>query len=565
MPTGRSPIPTLLTIHGETPGRLYELDRESTMIGRDLGCEIVLSRKFVSRHHARITRDALGYYIEDLQSNCGTLVDGTRISTRVLLRDGQNIKIGNYLFVFNFPAVMVTDNEESSSILGVLEVASSNGSVAGVLDPREQLRQVLEISRRLGESLRVEDVLDKTLESLFKLFPQADRSFVLLKEGEQVDFTPRAMKFRGQETGNLTISRTILKLVFNEAKGVLSSDLTLDRRFEMAQSIVGSIRMVMCVPLLVDSERRVGGILQIDTRHERGKFAQEDLDLLVAIASQVSVALDNAQLHAAMLERTAVEQESQDAREVQLALLPERRPDLPGYEFWDYYEPARFVGGDYFDYLPLVHTDAQAQAGGAPRRWLLALGDVAGKGMPAALLMARLSAEVRHFSFTMSDPARIVERLNRGFCHRAIGDRFITFQLVLVDGESHQISVVSAGHSGPLIRRGDDRLEVLGEPQAVPPLGVAEASVFYAATTPLEPGDMVLLYTDGLVDYANASSKAFGFERLKEVFRSVPRGARIAGEEILRAVREHAAGCPQNDDITVLCFERVGPRAPQSL
>jgi sigma-B regulation protein RsbU (phosphoserine phosphatase) len=89
---------------------------------------------------------------------------------------------------------------------------------------------------------------------------------------------------------------------------------------------------------------------------------------------------------------------------------------------------------------------------------------------------------------------------------------------------------------------------------------VAEASVFNAATTTLEPGDMVLLYTDGLVDAQDAAPKAFGFERLKEVFRSVPRGARIAGEEILRAVRDHAAGCPQTDDITVLCFERVRTR-----
>jgi serine phosphatase RsbU (regulator of sigma subunit)/pSer/pThr/pTyr-binding forkhead associated (FHA) protein len=562
MPSGRSPAPTLLTIHGETPGKVYELNREVTTIGRDLGCDIVLSRKFVSRRHAQIIRDPAGFQIEDLHSNCGTAVDGVKISGRVPLRDGQNIKIGNYLFVFNFPAVMVTEDEESSSILGVLEVAGSNGAVVGTVDPRERLRQMLEISRKLGESLRVEDVLDKTLETLFKLFPQADRGFVLLKEGGNVDFTPRAMKFRGQETGNLTISRTILKLVFNEAKGVLSSDVASDRRFEMAQSIVGSIRMMMCVPLLIDSEHQVGGILQIDTRDGRGTFGQEDLDLVVAIASQVSVALENARLHAAMLQQTALEQESQDAREVQLALLPERRPDLPGYEFWDYYEPARYVGGDYFDYLPLVHADPQAQPGGGTRRWLLAVGDVAGKGMPAALLMARLSAEVRHFSFIMSDPARIVERLNRGFCHRAIGDRFVTFQLVLVDGESHQISVVSAGHSGPLIRRGDDRLEVLGEPQAVPPLGVAEASVFHAASTTLEPGDMVLLYTDGLVDAEDANSKAFGFERLKEVFRSVPRGARIAGEEILRAVRDHAAGCPQTDDITVLCFERVGHPRP---
>jgi serine phosphatase RsbU (regulator of sigma subunit) len=541
-----------LTLHGESPGRLYDLDRDSTTIGRDLGCDIVLSRKFVSRRHARIIRDPLGYQIEDLDSNCGTLVDGSKVGGRVPLQDGQNIRIGNYVFVFNFPAVLVTEHEDSSStIIGVLDVARREGPVGA----REKLHHVLEISRKLGESLRLEDVLDRTLENLFKLFPQADRGFVLLKEGGHVDFTPRAMKFRCTETGNLTISRTILKLVFDDGKAILSSDLANDRRFALSQSIVGAMRMMMCVPLLIDSERQVGGILQLDTRDDRGQFTQEDLDLLVAIASQVSVALENARLHAALIEQTALEQESQDAREVQLALLPERRPDLPGYEFWDYYEPARYVGGDYFDYVPLVHAEANGGAG--PRRWLLALGDVAGKGMPAALLMARLSAEVRHFALTMTDPARIVERLNRGFCNRAIGDRFITFQIVLVDGEAHRITVVSAGHAGPLIRRSDDRLEVLGEPQAVPPLGVAEASVFHSASTTLEPGDTVLLYTDGLIDSLDDTPLPFGFERLQHVFRSVPRGARCAGEEILSAVREYAAGCPQTDDITVLCFHRL--------
>jgi serine phosphatase RsbU (regulator of sigma subunit)/pSer/pThr/pTyr-binding forkhead associated (FHA) protein len=561
MPTGKSPTPTLLTIHGDTPGKLYELRRETTTIGRDLGCDIVLSRKFVSRRHARIVRDQSGYRIEDLESHCGIAIDGVKIAGRAPLCDGNNIRIGTYVFLFNLPAVLVTDHEESSStILGVLEVAAPAADRDGPVDSREKLRHVLDISRKLSESLELAEVLEKTLESLFKLFPQAERGFVLFRENGVVDFTPRAIRFRGPESGELTISRTILRLVFNEGKAILSSDVATDGRFAMAQSVVGTIRMVMCVPLLIDSENQVGGMLQIDTRGGSGEFTEDDLDLIVAIASQASVAAENARLHAALVEKKALEQESQDAREMQLALLPQRRPDLPGYEFWDYYEPALFVGGDYFDYLPLAPTDPRA--GSSPRRWLLGLGDVAGKGMPAALLMARLSAEVRSYSMIMSDPARIVERLNREFCHRGVGGRFVTLQLVLVDADAHRITVVSAGQAGPLIRRGDDRLEILGEAQAVPPLGVADASVFNSATTTLEPGDMVLLYTDGLTDALDATPCQFGFKRLEQAFRTVPRRARTAGEELIRAVREHSADCPQTDDITVICFQRQDPDAP---
>jgi serine phosphatase RsbU (regulator of sigma subunit)/pSer/pThr/pTyr-binding forkhead associated (FHA) protein len=556
MPSGPSPRPTLTTIHGETPGKVYDLDRESTIIGRDLGCDIILSRKFISRRHARIIRRFDGFHIEDLQSNCGTVVDGIKIVGRVPLQDGQNIKIGNYLFVFHFPAIEVRDGEETgSTILGVLEVSRARPApdTPTPVPTREKLRQVLEITRKLGESLNVDDVLEKTLDSLFKFFPQADRGFVLLNQGGSVDFNPRAIKFRPGISGNLTISRTILKLVVNEGKAILSSDLANDRRFEMSQSIVGAIRMMMCVPLL-DAERRPGGILQIDTCDDRGTFTEDDLDLLVAIASQVGVAVENARLHSVLIAQTQIEQESQDAQEVQLALLPERRPELPGYEFWDYYEPARFVGGDYFDYLPLANSDGQAST--PSRRWLVALGDVAGKGMPGALLMARLSAEVRLFALTMSDPAAIVERLNRDFCHRAIGDRFITFLLVMIDAEAHRITVVSAGHAGPLIRRSDDSLEILGESQALTPLGVAETAVYRTASAELGPGDMVLLYTDGLPDSTDAAAQPFTLDRLKQTFRAVPRGARGAGEEIIRAVREHSSGCPQEDDITVLCFGR---------
>lgn len=560
MSSGRTSCPTLLTIYGETPGKVYDLDRDSIVIGRDGSCDIVLNRKFVSRKHARIVRLADGYAIEDLGSNCGTLVQGERIGARVPLIDGQDIRIGNYLFVFNLPSVAVTeDGDTSSTILGVLNVARPGDATLPTVRPEEKLRHVLEISRKLGESLQLGDVLEKTLETLFKVFPQADRGFVLLKDGEEVDLTPCAIKFRGPGTNNLTISRTILNHVMNEAQAILSSDTAIDGRFRTSHSIVGLIRMMMCVPLL-DHDRKPVGILQLDTREDRGTFTTEDLDLLVAVASQVGVAMENARLHTALIERSIIAQESQDANEVQLALLPDKRPELAGYEFWDYYEPALFVGGDYFDYLPLVHPEPQGEA--PPRRWLLAVADVAGKGMAAALLMARLSAEVRLFALTLSDPARIVERLNRDFCHRSIGERFITSLLVTIDAEAHRISVVTAGHAAPIVRHADMSLEVVGEGQTSQPLGIDQETSFSSSVAAIAPGDLVVLYTDGLLDALDASGKAFGIERLHQLLRSVPGGATEVGREVIRVVREHASGCRQSDDITFLCFSRSEAEAP---
>ena len=240
---------------------------------------------------------------------------------------------------------------------------------------------MLEITRKLGESLTLEDVLEKTLESLFKFFPQADRGFVLLKQGEN------SISTLGRSS-SATVNRATDDQPDDPEARVqrVQGDPQLRPRDRSpvrarARASSGAIRMMMCVPLL-DVDRRPAGILQIDTCDDRGKFTEDDLDLLVAVASQVSVAVENARLHSVLIEQTQIEQESQDAHEVQLALLPERRPELPGYEFWDYYEPARFVGGDYFDYLPLRHSDTQGSA--SPRRWLVALGDVAGKGMPGA-------------------------------------------------------------------------------------------------------------------------------------------------------------------------------------
>ncbi|MDR3632257.1 MAG: SpoIIE family protein phosphatase [Isosphaeraceae bacterium] len=550
-PKSHSAKPSLMLFSGETPGRTFELERDVTTIGRSSKSDIVLSRISVSRKHAQVLREGESYYFEDLGSDSGSRVDGKPVRGRVPLNDGSLIEISRYFFSFSDPSFHI-DEDSESVILGSIDLSSSVDDRGLFVKPEEKLRHILELSRNLGDTLHLDSVLAKTLETLFNIFPHADRAFVVLKEGDEIDEVPRAIKFRGGQPGDCFMSRTVFNLVMNEGKGILSTDVPRDDRLADAKSINASnVRTMMCVPLL-DQQQQPRGILQLDTRQELGKFRQDDLDLLAAVAVLVGVAVDNARLHAAQIERIEIEVEERDARQVQLAFLPNDLPMLEGYEFWHSYEPSRFVGGDYFDYLPVEYS-----VGGQPVRWFVALGDVVGKGMPAALLMARLSAEVRLLVLSGLEPAAIVARLNHDFCRPGIEHRFITILLLLLDGANHQITVVSAGHMGPMVRRADGRIEVVGEESAAYPIGIEPDTVYRSSTADVRRGDTVILYTDGVNEVMNPAGKLLGTDRLMDTLRRSSGTSSEVGESILKAVRDHAAGKPQSDDITLICFTRL--------
>jgi serine phosphatase RsbU (regulator of sigma subunit) len=342
----------------------------------------------------------------------------------------------------------------------------------------------------------------------------------------------------------------VLNRVLNEGQAILSKDLA--KEFPESASVSESeIRSLMCVPLL-DQDRKPVGIMQIDTRDGRGRFDQDDLDLLVAVASQISVAVQNARLHKALVRQREMEQELQFARQVMTALLPERPASVPGYEFWAYYEPARHVGGDYYGFFPM----GRAPAPGEATCWAVAVGDVVGKGMPAALLTARLSAEVRLFLQGDPDPAWVVGQLNHQFDDGGVLDLYITFLLVLLDVRQHRLKIVNAGHPCPMVRRRDGRLEEVGRPLSGLPLGIMPGYPYEVAETTLEPGETVILYTDGVTDAMNPANERFGETRLRQALAGAGPGASAAGESIVKAVQRLVAERPQFDDITLVCLAR---------
>ena len=539
-------MPWLKMLKGETPGRAFPLDQETTVLGRDAACEIVLSDHGVSKRHAKITRKDDGFYIEDLHSTNGTKVANQELTEPRRLDDGDPIEIGDTQFVFS---------ETGSTILGVLDVSSTSERQIAQVHPEEKLHAILEIARELGGTIDLNGVLGKVLETLFRILPQADRGFILLKVERTDRLILRASKFQQQDAVSPTFSRTIFNHVTREGQAILCEDIGADDRFSDSSSVKESqIRTMMCVPLW-DRERRPVGVMQIDTRDEHGQFGEDDLELLVAVAGPVSVAIESARLHEIAVKQADMEREAQDARAVQLAIIPEKKPHLPGYEFWHFYEPARSVGGDYFDCRPIPRSETPFDQ--PPDRWAVAIGDVSGKGMPAALLMARLSSEVRLLIQTELDPARVVDRLNRHLCASKTDERFITFLLVLLEGERHELRVVNAGHMGPMIRRSDGRIEVIGEEQSGPPLGIMEDHVYGAMISSVSPGDVVLLYTDGVNEALDNEGRLFGIERLKQTLATAPTEVGKVGESILNAVRHHVAGRTQSDDITLLCFGRT--------
>lgn len=549
----QSVVPTLQILSGPLAGRLFKVDRDLIIIGRNPAeCDLVLEPKSVSRKHAAIVRKGRGHAIKDLGSTRGTIVSGRRITGPVVLPNGAVIQLGDAQLLFSSQPIQIHESDQST-VFASVDLTTPSGRSLESVKPEAKLKALQQISQAIGSTLVLGEILDRVLACLFEIFPRAERGFVVLQDRKRRILTPEAIRTKSQPSGELRVSKSILKLVLDDGQAILSKDLAAE--FPNSDSVNQSqIRSLICVPIL-DQKQRPMGMLQIDTKDGRGRFEQEDLDLLVSVAHQISVAVQNAQLHEELLKQNELEQDLNHAREVMQALLPERPRDVSGYVFWDCYEPARHVGGDYFGFIPLFESAAEHQ--GPPRRWAIAVGDVVGKGMPAALLTARLSAEIRLFLQGEFDPARVLHRLNRQFTENGVLDMYITFLLVVLDLSSHRLTIANAGHHYPLIRRRDGRVLQLGVDVSGFPLSITPEAVYESIEVTLEPGESVLLYTDGVPDALSPADERFGETRIRELMERGPADPAAMGEALIQAVHDHMAGRNPFDDLTLVAFGRA--------
>lgn len=557
----------LQAVQGPDPGGVFPLKGAVVVLGRHPSCDIVLESGAVSRQHARLLIEEGEYFLEDLHSRNGTLLNGQPIIQRQPLRDGDRLGICDLEFVFRLSpgeltaaqpaprpdslteAIMFDDESppSSSTIMSKLTVSTGSTGLGLAVNSESKLKALMEISRNLGQALGLAEVLPSLLDSLFTIFAQADRGFIVLLDTRTGRVVPKAIKYRRQDdTQTLRISRTIVNNVMRTKEAILSADAASDSRFDMAESIVDfQIHSMICAPL-VNREGEAMGVIQLDTLDARNRFNREDLDLLVAVACQAAFAVENAQLHESALKDQALRRELSVAHEVQRGFLPSTAPRIPEYEFFEFYEPANQLGGDYYDYIELP--------GG---RLAAVVADVSGKGISASLLMAKLSAETRFCLASEPDPAQAMGRLNRAFCGSVWEDRFVTMVATVLDPRRHEATVVNAGHLPPLLRRGVKSVEPVGEEAAQLPLGVDGDVDYVSHTLKLAPGDALVLYTDGITEAMNGRDELYGLRRLLAVLNSDAERVPLLGRRILDDVKQFVGARPQSDDMCLSCFGRT--------
>ncbi|HLW67487.1 MAG TPA: SpoIIE family protein phosphatase [Gemmataceae bacterium] len=538
----------MAVLRDRTQDREYRLRAKVTIIGRDPASDIVVPSSRTSGRHAMIVKLGNDYFIEDLDSLNGTFVNGQRLQQRAPLQDNDHVELCGLDATFCREETTKQDFEKTMGLPPVVEDLKS-GSIVSALEvgenlrlevkPEDKLRAVLEISRNLGNILELKDVLPKILESLFVIFPQADRGFILLRDAATGQFAPKATRFRKDPGRNtLPISQTIISHAVKTGRAILSIDAGADQRFDFSQSVrLHQIRSIMCVPLLTQSGECLG-VVQLDTPDKGHPFRQEDLDVLASASTQAARAVELARMHHEL-------RELEGASRIQKSFLPAERPHVEQMEFFDYYASAQFVGGDYYDYIPLPGN-----------RLAVTLGDVSGKGVSAALLMARLSAAARFCLATEPTAPAAVRRLNTLLDRAGSEGRFVTFAAIVIDLNNFTLTLVNAGHLPPLRRdakTGD--VAEMGEAIAGLPLGIIDRP-YEELTLTLEPGDTWLLVTDGITEARNATGELYGPERLKEVIRKALPGPAAVGAAILADVKQFAAGRPQGDDMTVVGFSR---------
>lgn len=553
-------MPAYLEVkNGRQAGVRYSLDRAVTRIGRHPDCEVPLEGNAVSRFHAHIVREGAGYAIEDQKSRNQTYVNGKPVA-RVLLNDQDRVKICDTLFVFLAaapadaldPLAMSTaenltiEDDRPSTVLSTL-AADSQSVFASSVKPEAKLRAILEISQAIAQTLELDLVFEKILDSLFRIFPQADRGMVIQSDAEG-RLIPRAMRQRLEQDEPLRFSRTLVKRAMEERKGILSADAASDERFSMSESIADfRIRSVMCVPLVAPDQRPLG-VIQIVAHSYHQRFSDEDLQVLVSVATQAAIAMENARLHEDALRQERMRRELAFAREVQHGFLPRTSPSVPGYEFWSYYEAAGEVGGDHYDFVPLPDG-----------RQAVVVADVSGKGVPAALLMARVSSDAKvALVLHPDDPAKALTALNRTVCEAELYERFITLSASVLDPRTHRVRTASAGHMSPIVRRRDgSTVEPVTDHERSFALGVMPNAEYRCVEFELAQGESVVAYSDGISEAMNVQELQYSTARLRERIGALNSSAAEVGDAIVRDVRAFASGRPQHDDMTLVIFRRM--------
>jgi serine phosphatase RsbU (regulator of sigma subunit)/pSer/pThr/pTyr-binding forkhead associated (FHA) protein len=523
--------------------RVVPIDRQPFNIGRRETNDLRLAGSEVSRDHAEISEQGGRFTLRDKGSRYGTFVNGDQVNDRELSH-GDRIRLGR------------SGGAELVFLVSTAEVPAPTDRVTTTaIGDLRQIAALLEGLRALGSGRVLDDVLALVLDSAIEV-SGAERGFIMLAAiNGELEF--KLARGRGRVTlpgGSFMTSRKIPEEVFRTGEARIVADL-LDG--DLANAHMGTvalgIRHVLCVPLRLvryidraeqaGEERRIG-VLYLDSRERGTLLSNSTRTALETLATEAAVAIENARLYREALEKARLEQEMRIAAEIQQALWPKAEQAGPFFRAAAASIPCRSIGGDFFDYVNLGEST-----------FGFALGDVAGKGPPAALLSALMQGIFAAQAASTLGPAATIKLVNAALVRRGIESRFVTifYATLTKDG---RLTYCNAGHNPPLLlgTAGIRRLEVGG-----PIVGLFDTAVFDEETLSLSPGDRLVIFSDGVSEAVNSAGEEYGEPRIIDLLRqrSDDEPSNVLSR-LIAGVHEYASGAPQADDITAMVLRYDG-------
>jgi serine phosphatase RsbU (regulator of sigma subunit)/pSer/pThr/pTyr-binding forkhead associated (FHA) protein len=537
--------------------RVVPLEHESVILGRASGAQLSFPDDAgLSRQHLAFEMDRAGHdwLVRDLGSKNGTVLNGAKITAPTALRSGDRITAGHLILVFDpsrptTESVIVFEAEEKpfvegatvvTNLKGLLKAEKPGTSGAAAAPATFADRQIAALVRA-GNELSGHRPLPDLFKFILDLAIQtvsADRGVLITVEA--TGLVPQANRGEGFRISSLVRDRTLA------GESILIQDTTLDSALRERESIVGQhIRTLMAVPL--QTQDTIIGFIYVDSPSLLRQFSRDDLNVLTVMANVAAVRIEQTRFAEMEQVRQILARELDQAADIQRQYLPAGPPTIQGLDIAGYNAPCHTVGGDYYDFFPYPNN-----------RVGLVLGDVSGKGMPASLLMMGLQARVQVMAEEPRDLANVMTRLNRFTSAKCPLGRFITLFFAIVDGESGAIACCNAGHNPPLLVRSGGTWSELKVPNWGPVIGIIPDFQYTAADSHLDPGDLLIMYSDGVTEAANTAGRDFD---VKGLAAAVVANRTRPAAEIVKAVTQSLAdftlGAAQYDDITLIVARRL--------
>lgn len=548
----------LIVNHATGTSDTVPLARLRTTIGRSARSDVCIPDAFASRLHAEVRQEGDSFWLQDLGSANGTRYNGVPVTMPLPLYSGGEIQIGETRIVFDDDgrapkhtgSTLIADNTDALDPSKTIALSGRKNPTAEILDSTLSSRtSLLGLISKVGVALLSSSGLDETLNQVASLVfdaVPAERVVIMLRDEKSKDgMEIKVARVRGQDTTieEVRISRTIMNEVIENGNSVLTSDAQQDPRFASQTIVLQGIRSVLAVPLCVD-ERHVFGLIYADSPTYETTFAGEHLDILTTLASVASIRVENASLLDERINRERMERELELAMEIQQRFQPSGPPDVEGYEFQGISFSCYEIGGDYYDFIPRLDG-----------KMLIALGDVSGKGTAAALLMSSLHAAIHGQVAAKSTLEATITSVNQYLSDNTPGNRFVTLFATELEPDTGALRYINAGHNPPLIGRADGSIEQLSSGGF--PLGIMPEAEFEVGSTRLNPGDVLVIYSDGVSEANNLAEEEFGLDRLSDVLKqNITATASGIRDKVESALSEFTGTAPANDDITLVIVKK---------